>query len=325
MHKYQLILLFADPAARRTPAFERARYLAEKTGAALHICVAAYSRTIAAAGFLSRRGTDSARQGFMGECTQLLEQEASALRGQGLRVSTEAVWSSKPEEVILGLVEKLRPDLVVKDAHGGSALPGMHADADRILLRTCPAPLLLVHAETAGAPRRIAAAVDTDRERRSDAAFNNLIVHTAGYFGSLGGAEVHLLHAEPHLVLPGVPMRHGHPIKGRTAPPLPRSPFETFAELHHVPLDHCHRLAGATVDAVSEFVGGHHIDLLVLGTEPRPFLQRLRRGNKIERINYYSFCDVLALKPPRLWKREPAANATAALAAQARPGDRATG
>ncbi len=39
MSQYQRILLLADPSLRRTPAFERAVWLARASGAALHIAL----------------------------------------------------------------------------------------------------------------------------------------------------------------------------------------------------------------------------------------------------------------------------------------------
>jgi universal stress protein E len=318
--KLQVIFLIADPAVRRSPAFERARFLAQSTGATLHICLTGYSRLIAAAALFSRRGGAAARAGFMQERLHLLEQEAGALREQGLKVATQAAWAERATDEILRQIEQVRPDLVIKDAEPEVGLAGLCAGADRILLRRCMAPLLIVHAETAANPRRVAAAVATDRKRRVDTAFNNLIAHTAAMLGGLCGAEMYLLHAEPDLVQPKVPMRHGRPVRGRTAAPLPHSSFEDFAKVHHVPADRCHRLSGAPVEAVTDFISARHIDLLVLGTEPRPLLQRLRRGNKVERINHYAFCDVLALKPARLWRRQ-AVHARSATVPSTAPGE----
>ena len=54
MAKQALIFLIADRAMRRSPAFETARRLAERTGSALHIFLPAWSRPIALAGLLLR-------------------------------------------------------------------------------------------------------------------------------------------------------------------------------------------------------------------------------------------------------------------------------
>jgi universal stress protein E len=309
MHQYRLVYLIADADVRRSPAFERARAFAHKTGAALHISLPVYSRTIALSAVFAGKAAAAAKQALVAERAHALELEAGALRAEGLKVTTETFWTRSAIAELAERIERLRPELVLKDSDSAryDASAGHAADAD--LLRHCTAPVLLVHGETASVPLRVAAAVASEREGLADTAFNNLLSHTAAAMARAYDAELHLLHAEHDLAQPAVPMRHGHPIKGKSAPELPPGSFDAFAAMHHVAPGRRHRIKGTAVSAISDFVSRNRIDLLVLGMQPRPLWLRMLRGNKVARINFSASCDVLVMKPPHLWKRraEPGA------------------
>jgi universal stress protein E len=298
MAKQGQILLIADQAMRRSAAFETARRLAQRTGATLHIFLPVWSRAIAAGGLLLRRQGRRARLGRERELGRLLELEADALRREGLAVETRLVWSARAAEEALRWIDTLKPDLVVKDAEQETAGAFLFG-ADRRLLHTCPAPLLLVHRDSAATtPLCVAAAIDPDRGWPADLEFSTRIAATAADLAALWGAELHLIHVNPGLKPTEAASRHGHyrSMREREASPLVDGLANTARRLG-VPAGRCHRLPGPVPEALSEFAASRGIDLLVVGVEPRAAWKRLLLGNRTERVNHYASCDILALKP----------------------------
>jgi universal stress protein E len=290
MPQYRLIFLIADPSLCRTPAFERAHSMAKASGAALHIGLFVHSHAIRLASALSRNSGRKARCAFLHERRRWLEQEAESLRGDGIVVTTDAVWTAHPRRDVLRHILRLQPDLVVKDADAPSFATRLLPNLEQDLLMQCPAQLLLAHADSAGASRHIAAAVDARRQGLQDKVFNDRIADTATALAKLCDADLHLVQAVPQAAPRHRPRRACRP----AAPDL--GPLAALAQAHAVPLDHCHRLQGAAGPAIAEFAARSGIDLLVVGCTWRKPMQRLLHPDGFERISFYTPCDVLALK-----------------------------
>ncbi|HZR34656.1 MAG TPA: universal stress protein [Nevskia sp.] len=306
MAKQALIFLIADRAMRRSPAFETARRLAERTGSTLHIFLPAWSRPIALAGLLFRRQAGQAREGHAQQLGHLLELEADALRETGLPVSTSLVWTRRGTDEALRRINTLKPGLVIKDAEPESAAAVLAGGADRRLLRSCNAPVLLVHGDSSTHPLCVAAAVDPQRGWPADFQFGKRIASTAAHLATILGAELHLLYVDRHLQPATAASRHGHYRSAREKAAEPASDgLAVLASGVGVPAGHCHRIPGPVAQALAEFTSARGVDLLVIGVQPRPAWKRLLLGNRTERISRYASCDLLVLKPDPEGAAEP--------------------
>jgi len=197
MSQYQRILLLADPSLRRTPAFERAVWLARASGAALHIALFDRDPLISAAALVTdTRHTEAAIAQWLEPRRQWLHSQTDDLIGKGLNVTSEAVWSRPSQHAILQHVDGFKPDLVVKDVHYEPLLRRvLIAPLDWQLLRSCPCPLLLVNTLTQALPRRIVAAVDASSQSSEHRALNEQVIHQALSMAIQCDAQLHLVYA----------------------------------------------------------------------------------------------------------------------------------
>ena len=279
MKSCRFILLIADPSLRRTPAFDRACRLALAAQAPLHICLLVRSGTIALAGLLSRKAAVPARCAFLQARRHWLQSEAEALQAKGLEVSCDALWSSNPDRDLMTIVNRLQPELVIKDAEPDETLSGLGSKVQQHLLQTCPVPVLLVRGGSGHEPRTIAAAIDTGRSGAAAAAFNELIFQTAATFAGYHHAELHLIHVQG---------RH-------TAPEQDAGNLAAFAQAHQVAPERCHALTGGTVQGLMDLIERNRIDLLVLGRSADTH-RLLPWSAPAEQINQSASCDVLTVR-----------------------------
>lgn len=193
MSQYQRILLIADPGMQRTPAFERAVWLARRTGASLHMAVFDRVAPIQAMGVFDATRVEAARDAFVGEQRRWLQQQAGLLRSQGCAVTADAVWADSPKEEMLAYIAEYAPDLAIKDVRHESALKRLLLrPLDWDLLRESPVPLLLVGTLAHAVPRRVLAAIDVSQGPVRDGDLNDSIVKSALALAIQCDAELHL-------------------------------------------------------------------------------------------------------------------------------------
>jgi universal stress protein E len=303
MGQYRKILVIADPSLQASPALARARALARKTGAGLHLCLVDYRTAVAALRHVDDSVLDLARDAYMRPRLRWLGQQCGSLAADGILADYSAVWGHPAEQMILAKLLEQQPDLVIKDVQ---AAPGMarvfHAPLDWQLLRLCPVPLMLVRPQSAGMPRRIIAAVDPMEADRGPAELNDRVLQTALAMAIQCDAELHALYAFAFLPLVSDDMvgmvSAGHPKLQQQLREAHRKAFEQLLDRHSVPADRRHFIEHAFPEAaIGEFASQHQTDLVVMGTVYRSGVDRLIFGSTAERTLYRLNCDVLALKP----------------------------
>lgn len=312
MKSYERILLIAPTDMRRSPAMRQAALLARDCGAVLHLLLADHSVALELVGRLRRDDAARLHESFLRERRDWLEREAEDLRAGGLTVTTEAVWTKRPaEEIVLHAVE-WQADLVVKDVQLGPVTRRLVATpVDRMLLRRCPAPLLMVNSEHLS-PRRIVVAADVTLGPADP--LNVRIVEHALALSYATGAELHLAYAF-QVVAPidaTTPML-ATAISGDVYESLyrvHRESFDAFAAAFGVPQDRQHFLDGPAALALSDFAAESSSDVIVMGTTHRSRFERVLMGSTAEAMLEHLPCNVLAIKSPGM---------AAALADQAHP------
>lgn len=301
MSQYRKILLIADPALNRTPAFQRAVQLATSTGAELQICLFDYSSAIAAVGVISSKAGDIAKWGFVERRERWLSEQADQLRANGLRVDTEMVWGKPVHECIIEKVLRSAPDLVLKDIHLEPLLKSvLFTPLDWQLLRLCPVPLLMVNGAAHKLPRRVIAAVDTAHPMSATDDVNDRIVNAALQLAIQCDATLHLVQTFEDLIpmVPGEVITPGaYEEVYEQMRKIHRYGFDEFAARHSVPTERKHFLYGPTSVALVQFANESKTDVLVLGTTHRTGLDRIVIGSTAETILGDLRCDVLAVKP----------------------------
>lgn len=303
MTPYQDILAIADPQQQGSWALKRAAQLAQASGATLHLRSFCHHPGIAAVHAVSAGVAELAQRELMREQRDWLEREADSLRSQVSKVRVEVVWGTPVQEKIIAEILALRPDLVVKDVEHVPALKRLlFTPLDLHLLRTCPAPLLMVNREPRPL-RTVVAAVDVGAGFPETTSLNADLLEAARNLASLGSTRVELLH-----VFEGLPGAVAATAEADLAAPDRiyaqlredrAQAFTVFAERHRVPEDRRHLLDGLPDMALAAFVEDNVADVVVMGSMNRTGLDRVLIGSTAERMLGRLHCDVLVLKPRR--------------------------
>src|SRR5690606_11078386 len=106
---------------------------------ALHLLQCEHNSGLDNALFLDEVTLSSARDTFVQQRQQWLENLAAPLRSTGLQVETQTLWSKHREPTILTQIQQLQPDLVFKSAHHhGWFKRLLLSNEDWQLIRHCP-------------------------------------------------------------------------------------------------------------------------------------------------------------------------------------------
>jgi len=301
MSQYQRIFLIADPSMRRTPAFERAVWLAKKSEAALHIALFDRNSFLSAAALISKEASAEAIVDWTLVRNDWLHMQAAQLLHEGgLEVTTEFVWARPAQDEILLRVADQAPDLLIKDVEYESHLKRvMFRPLDWQLLRHSVTPLLLVNDRSQANPRRVIAAVDATDDSVEHNALNHRVIEQARRLAMLCGAELHLIYVYAAEAATADPSGPGATLLGEiynTMLPAHRRHFEELANTHEIPMDCRHFLFGPPAFTITEFAGADRGDVLVIGSMRHGLADRLLMGTTAEAILDHASCNVLAVK-----------------------------
>ncbi|PMV89533.1 MULTISPECIES: universal stress protein [Pseudomonas] len=295
MSQYQQLLLILHLALRHSPAIDHAAALARASGARLHI--ATLIPALKLLSLLEEGDRKKARERYLQDHHDWLEDQSKLLRGRGIEVTTEVVWADDMEQDILDHVKELQPDLLIKEIQQESALKRtFFTPLDWHLLRHCPVPVYLVGEAHHVLPRRIVAAVDASAGGPENSELNDRIIHQASSLAIQCDAELHLLYAyditEDYLEELGGGLKLSELTKG-----LRKELEQSFLKLagrYGVPANRRHFILGHPVSALSEFANKHNIDVIVMGRVQYHGVEKLL-GSTTEHILYQVPCSVLAV------------------------------
>lgn len=303
MSEYRNLLLIASPGMEKTPALTRARELALKTGASLHLCMVDHNQAIANLRYIDESVMRMAADNYMAIRLRWLEGEVAALGKEGIKAGCSAIWGKPADKIVIGTILERKPDLVIKDVRATKPLlPNLFTPLDWELLRLCPAPLMLVNPDSSPQPKRIIATVDPMEDEDNPHDLNDQILRTAQATAKQCDAQLHAVYAYPILEIPPDPVSGTEPTHHtkvhQAAHAAHRKAFDRLMDQYSIPKDQRHFLEGKEIeDAILEFANHSDTDLIVLGTVYRSAMDRLMLGSTAERLLYRIHCDLMALKP----------------------------
>lgn len=293
MSQYQRILCFVDPQMRHSAGLQRAAAVARATGAALHLSLIDHSVPLSRLLAAEPRRTAPVLEQFLDQRRLWLAEEASALKADGVVVTTQVSWSAATLDEMLSQATEFAPDLVVKDSHYEPLLSRLFLKAlDWRLLRECPAPLLLVGNLRHALPRRVLIAVDV----AAPAAVNEQTVRAGLALAIQCQAEPHLAYAFE--VVP--PLAAGDLALDYFDVLLPRhrEEFDALCQSFGVPAGQRHLLLGPPTGMLTELAASLNGDVLVIGIAERRAGGRPLLGSTAESLLARAPCDMLAVPAP---------------------------
>ena len=315
MKRLDRILAVLDPTAEAQPGLARAATLARLSGATLELFICDFDPSLSGQPFFDTDKLRGLREEFVSERLEYLEEMAEDLRAGGLAVETHVHWDNPLYRGVVRRVEESAPDLVVKDSHYHTALRRtLFTNTDWSLIRTCPAPLLLVKAGDWPASPRILAAVDPGHLGDKPAALDHDILDWSALLAAHLGGEVHAVHAFfPAALLSAATGMAGMPLAGGiTAAEIVESERKRIAgSLSSIVGSHAlggervrleQGSASEVLPRVAESLGAA---VLVMGAVSRSRLQEIFLGSTAERVLERVGCDVLVVKPPDFKEKLP--------------------
>lgn len=297
MSQYQQLLLIIDPEQHDCAALQRATALARACGAALHIC--AFVEPFSNSPWLDQATQDQVRDTYLQEQRKRLDEQAATLRSQGIRATSEVVWTAAVLEEILQHVAEMQPDLLIKDVQHESAFKRVFfTPLDWHLLRECPVPVHLVGIAGQALPRKIMAAVDPSRAETSISGLNERIIQAANALALQCDAELHLVHTYDVSSVYLSDAGGGGLVLADLAEQLRHSLEKSFfalAEQYSVPTERRHFIRGMPTRALADYAARNGVDVIVLGSLHHKGLDKLV-GSTTEHLLYRAPCSILVVR-----------------------------
>jgi universal stress protein E len=289
------ILVVVDPRTDEDqPVLHRAAWLAKRTGSELELFACDYDADIDAGRIASvwipELGT---REHLLQRHHRHLEIFATALRGQGLKVTVDVAWDWPPAEAIVRRAAADRPWLVAKDTpHHNLMQRTVLTNGDWQLIRECPVPLLLVKAREIADKPIVLAAVDPLHPHDQPAALDDAIYKFAATLSGSTGGTLHLAHASA----PPMGVQLPEKVQALVAAEHQKAMAE-FVETHPVPADNVHIVHGLPRDCLQYLAKERQADFMVMGAIARRGIKKVLIGSTAARVLDRLPCDLVIIKP----------------------------
>ncbi|MBF6241527.1 Universal stress protein E homolog [Nocardia otitidiscaviarum] len=291
MRTFDRIIVDIDPHAVHHPELDRGVAIARATHAELIIAAVMTPRDVPPV--TGGKDTDA-----VDHLKSLLQIVAAGV-GE-VRVSTTLLFGP-PAEVLAEEAHRTGADLLIRSHPRDTALAAQRRSGiDRDLIRTCPAPVLLVGPGIAATHPRVLGAVAPDTGWRNTAALNRAVIDYTLTIAAVEAGTPTLLQA---FMPPALQLAHASGVE--TAGYVEHSRTEVTSQLAAAVRDlgedprHLALIAeqGVVEEVLPAFVVSHGIDLVVLGIPPRRGPARWILGTTAERLVRHMPCSVLAVKP----------------------------
>ncbi len=271
MNSINDILVVLDAQQEEQPALERAVYVAEATGARLHLFLCAYDAAIGIATFLTGGQKKTFVQTIIDGSEVQVDKLAQPLKNKGLDVTCEVTWDRHQADAIVELCESRHFDLVMKYARSRNRADAMFNPVDWNLMRSCPVPLMLVkegHWDEVG---QVLAAVDPAPEEAFQQNLNQAVLEEARLLADLLDFELHLVSAyPPPPVFAPVSVAVQQQVNYRSKmTAMVDEHLATLAQAYDVPLDRLHALEGPVDWVVPNVADELVAEFVVLGNVSR--------------------------------------------------------
>ncbi|UZJ59461.1 universal stress protein [Pseudomonas sp. KU26590] len=299
------LLLIASSKPERTPAFERAVAMARGSGARLRIVALDHVKLLEIMGLFNPEALTNLRDSHLQPLRRWLESQVQKERDKGLDVDLRVLWTGHVFEEIQHCIKNVRPSMLIKDVHHEPSLQRLFSTPlDWELLRHCACPVQLVTRSTHPLPVKMLAAVNLYRSRDADLRLNDQILKVATQLAAQCGAVLHVVYVYDRAAIyaSGTTIMGAMPVEPGFQEALSDAHEESFSLLcaqHGIAQRRRHFMTGAPQPTIEAFARLNDFDLLVMGTMPRPGLERVM-GDTAEVMLTHAPCSVLVVKADSL-------------------------
>lgn len=298
----RILVAVKDPKTRSLPAVEKAARIALGSGANIELFHGITEKVYVDVVALADRSVTGMEAEMHNWYLERLEKIAAPLRRRGIKVTTTADWDFPACEAVVRRAARIKADLIVVQAHPTPhKAPWLLRFNDWELLRTSPAPVLIVKHSRPYQRPKLLAAVDPQHTFSKPAKLDDEILRTAGAVAEALNGSLHAVHAylprpiglsTQDYVSPDATAR----IEARAAAEAGAA-FERALRAYEISKKRQHLVPQHPIVAipnVAKEIGG---SIVVMGAISRSGLQRIFIGNTAERLLDRLSCDVLIVKP----------------------------
>jgi universal stress protein E len=305
----RILIAVKNPDRRRQKGVHKALRIARRLGASAELFHAISSPVFLDLEPLTGNSVAQIRREALALRGARLEQLAARGRKLGVKTTSHVAWDFPPHEAIVRRAATVRADLIVAECHEGKRLtPWLMHLTDWELLRTSPAPVLLLKNDREWRKPVVLGAVDPAHARAKPAQLDQGIVAAGVAMSQAFGGKFALLHANfpgSFALMTGDAALDGAALglaydQQRAAD---KEAFDAFASRMRVPRANRHLVEADPVFAIPNMARKLRAHLVVMGAVSRSGLKRVFIGNTAERVLEALPCDVLVIKPARFPRR----------------------
>ena len=299
--RFRRILVYAALHDESGHALSHAAALARKSGARLTL-LRVLERQPIHSRWRPAGSASSDLAAILESCQrEVLEEEAQALRDEGLDVEVEVRWGAAWLEVIEHVLTDGH-DLVVKAAEGSPESRGLLFGSTALhLIRKCPCPVWVVNGPSEIEAPRVLAAVDPEPGDVRRQVAQEVLALAGEVCGDDGRLHVvSAWHATGESLLRGRMKPVDLAAYVESVREDAASGLEEILEASGVRVraTHTHLLRGRPRVSIARFIRENDIDHLVMGSVGRTGVAGLIIGETAEALVRTVRCSVLVVKPP---------------------------
>ncbi|MFT5675598.1 MAG: universal stress protein E [Paraglaciecola sp.] len=310
MQTIKRILVDIDPDKTDQPGLSRAIQFASKNKTTIKLLSCVYYPSVVANNFLSAHQLAKAKAAIQQMHEHKLEKIIKQNSISNITYESEVIWHSPVYQGILQVVEKFKPDLVIKATHPHPSYSRrLFTPTDWQLLKTCPQPILFVKHSEWPENASVVAAIDPNHNLSKSSELDKRILHTAQIISSQLDTPLHACNCfDPSywdILFEAVTVSgqwadvfSGNPEKDESLV-MDKMRYEQnqqFADVcsELVPNSaNQHLISGNIETSLPKTLDILHAGILVLGTTYRTGLL----GSTAEKLLETVECDVLGVKP----------------------------
>ena len=293
--KIDSVLVVLDKPKHDQLALERARLIAQRSGAALHIVSFAWLPVVEQHDMFDAKERRSIRRTCLAKREQWMAALVADLDLDEDRLSSEAVWTNDIAGWVLNHTADHGYGLVVKTAHHSKTVT--HTPLDWQLLQRCTCAVLLVSNRRRKDAKHVLAALDLRHTDRRHTRLNGQVLAHASLFAELLGGKLHCVNAvEYSEVLHDLDLLN---LEKRQADAAKRAKvlLKELVSEYELPRTRLHQHPGKVGQVVEKTAHKVNAGLVVIGTSAHRRLGEVLLGNSAEKVLGRVTCDVLAVHP----------------------------
>lgn len=242
-------------------------------------------------------------QSLLRQIEKGLQSQTDKLMQQGIEAGADVCWDRDEAQALVRKVLRYEPDLVMHapDTHPDLLRRLMGAPEWR-LLRYCPAPLLLSKKPQWSERPLIVAAIDPFHLDDQASALDQLILSNAENLAQQVEGELHILHVYqtlPHSAIFDEHLVMDYDALQKKVRREHRARIQELIEPLNLSVDDpcVHLLEGEMSHVVPAWSERTGVDVLVMGSLARGFIDRMLLGSSAERLLDRVHCDLMIIKP----------------------------